>query len=220
MGIKETEKMLEESANNVELRDFSEVWQEIKGEIETPPKKTWAKKYFPALLAACLALIFAIALPIYFLSTPEEPEEIYFFDKLTSVEVEETTFFSELSTANITHVSFDEYVASGFTLFQTEDNKVKGGFVDLCDNIAAPTEMLKLKFYDESVKLDDAESEKVYSQAYSKDGLNVSYNIKASYPDYNIYIYEIFATYNKVNYVIEYTGCTADPTTFFNSFFK
>ncbi len=220
MGIKETEKLLEESANNVKMRDFSEVWQEIKEDVQVVPKKPWSKKYFPTILAACLAFIFAIALPIYFLNTPEVPEEIYYFDKLVSVEVDELTFFSDLSKANVTHVSFEEYMASGFTLYQTDNNIIKGGLIDLYDNIDAPTVIVKLNFYDESVKIDSILSEKVYSETYSKDGLSVSYNVGECHPEYNIYSYDIFATFNKVNYIIDYMGTASNPIDFFDSFFK
>lgn len=222
MDIKETEKMLEKSANDVKMRDFSEVWQDIKGDIEVPKKqknKIWSKKYFPAILAACFALIFAIGLPIFLLNPPETPEIIYYSDKLVSVDVDETTFFTGLSNANITHVDFFNYEGSTFVLYKTDDNLVKGGSVDLYDNMSTPTEIIKLKFYDASVNLDSGETEKVYEATYTKTNLTVSYNLKESFPEYNVYIYDIMASYNKVNYIIDYTCCLSDPTVFFDSFF-
>lgn len=222
MDLKETEKILEQSAKDIKMRDFSEVWQNIKGEIEVEQKqrkKLWAKRYFPAILAACLVLVFAIALPIYLHNIPKAPEEIYFQDSLISIEVNETTFFEELAKDKVSHVSFSNYKTSGCTLYKTEEGKTKGGFVDLYDNLTSPTEMLKIHFYDKSVQIED-ESEKVYDLSYSKDNLSVLYKVKSSYPEYNVYVYDINASYNKVNYLIEYTGNAADPIVFFESFFK
>ena len=222
MDLKETEKILEQSAKDIKMRDFSEVWQNIKGEIEIEQKqrkKVWAKRYFPAILAACLVLVFAIALPIYLHNIPEVPEVVYYADKLVMTKVDEATFFEELSKGKVNHVSFSNYKLKDCSLYQTEQGEAKGGYVDLCDDVNSPTEIIKLNFYDVSVQLED-ESEKVYDLSYSKDNLSVLYKIKNSYPEYNIYIYDIKASYNKVNYLIEYTGNVADPIVFFESFFK
>lgn len=222
MDLKETEKILEQSAKDIKMRDFSEVWQNIKGEIEVEQKqrkKVWAKRYFPAILAACLVLVFAIALPIYLHNIPEVPEVVYYSDKLISADVEESIFFDELKKGKVNHVSFSLYKTNDCVLYKTEENKAKGGYVDLYDNLTSPTEILKIKFYDESVQIED-EYEKVYDLSYSKGNLSVLYKVKSSYPEYNIYIYDIKASYNKVNYLIEYTGNAADPTVFFESFFK
>ena len=165
MDLKETEKILEQSAKDIKMRDFSEVWQIIKGEIEVEQKqrkKVWAKRYFPAILAACLVLVFAIALPIYLHNIPKAPEEIYFQDSLISIEVNETTFFEELAKGKVNHVSFSNYQTNDCTLYKTEQGEIKGGYVDLCDDVNSQTEVIKIKFYDESVQLED-ESEKVYN---------------------------------------------------------
>ena len=222
MDIKETEKILEQSAKNIKVRDFSEVWQEIKGELEVeekPKKKVWAKRYMPAILSACIVLIIAISLPIFLLNPVETPKKIFYQDQLVMVDVEETTFFNELSSAKVTHVSFSKYLATNCKLYKTDTNVAKGGSVDLYDDMSAPTEVIKIKFYDISVNLDDL-SEKVYELSYSKEGLSVSYNKLPSYPEYNIYSYDIMATFNKVNYFIEYMGGASNPETFFESFFK
>ena len=223
MDIKETEKILEQSAKNIKVRDFSEVWQEIKGELEVeekPKKKVWAKRYMPAILSACIVLIIAISLPIFLLNPQEQPEKIFYLDKLVYSEVDETSFFNELSSAKVTHVSFSKYLATNCKLYKTDTNVAKGGAVDLYDDMSAPTEVIKIKFYDISVNLDDSDSEKVYELSYSKEGLSVSYNNLPSYPEYNIYSYDIIATFNKVNYFIEYMGNASNPETFFESFFK
>ena len=167
MDIKETEKILEQSAKNIKVRDFSEVWQEIKGELEVeekPKKKVWTKRYMPAILSACIVLIIAISLPFFLLNIPEKPNEIFYRDKLVMVDVEETTFFSELSNAKVTHVNFSTYIVNSCSLYQTEDGKTKGGFVDLYDNLSTPTEMLKIQFYDEKVQIDD-DFEKNYDKS-------------------------------------------------------
>ena len=222
MDLKETEKILEQSAKDIKMRDFSEVWQNIKGEIEVEQKqrkKLWAKRYFPAILAACLVLVFAIALPIYLHNIPKVPEKVFFRDNLVMTKVDETTFFTELSNGKVTHVSFSKYKIKDCSLYQTEQGETKGGYVDLCDDVNLPTEIIKLNFYDVSVQLED-ESEKVYNSTYNKNGLTALYNVGDCYPEYNVYVYEMFVTYNKVNYIIDYMGNAADPIVFFESFFK
>ena len=44
MDIKETERILEESAKKIKVRDFSEVWAEIEDKIEPAPKKKFYQK--------------------------------------------------------------------------------------------------------------------------------------------------------------------------------
>ena len=53
MQDKELEKLLQEKADKTEMREFSQVWEEIKGEIVSPkPKKEFKwKKWFPSKTA-------------------------------------------------------------------------------------------------------------------------------------------------------------------------
>lgn len=217
MDIKETERILEESAKKIKVRDFSEVWSEIKDKVEPAPKKIfYQKKWFKPLLAACFALIFAIALPIFLLNPPTTPEEIYYEDKLNVVFVERIEFFDGLEESNISNVDFVGYELSRYVLYKTENDLVKGGSVDL-NNLST---YIKIRFYDKSVKIDDLQEDIKYENTYTNDGLTALYNIGEGYPDYNIYSYNIFASYNNVNYFIEYTGTASNPVDFFNSFFK
>ncbi len=116
----------------------------------------------------------------------------------------------------MSHVSFDSYETSQYVLYKTENQDAKGGAVDLYNSSA----YIKLKFYDKNVELNEKGAEKVYVNTYSNNGLTASYNIGEGYPQYNIYEYEIFATYNNVNYFIEYMGSAENPIDFFNSFFN
>ncbi len=220
MDIKETEKMLEQSASKMKMRDFSEVWNDIKDEIVVPKRKPWVKRFLPAIISACLVLIVAIALPIYFFNIPA-PDIIYYCDNLSLLNVSETEFYQGLFNENINHVDFNGYEIAEYNIYKTEDNLVKGGYVDLYlyDN-SVLIEKILIRFYDEKVELSDTDKNKEYSQTYEKDGLTTSYNVDNSYAEYNIYSYDIFATYNKVNYIIEYMGNVSNPVDFFESFFN
>lgn len=71
MDIKDVEKKLEEAAENMELRPFSERWDVIQGEINATTKtsikrkKISVKKWLPAVAAACTVVVSAaVIIPI------------------------------------------------------------------------------------------------------------------------------------------------------------
>ena len=89
MEEKEVEKRLKESAENIEVRDFSEVWQDIEHKVQ-PPKKRRYVRLFSGIAAALSVIICAVFIPLFFNPAPEQSEndqpddqeQVYFDDKL------------------------------------------------------------------------------------------------------------------------------------------
>ena len=153
MQDKEIEKILQEKAEKVEMREFSQVWQEIKGEMQEPEKKkTFGfKRWFPIFLAPFLAVFCIVFTPILIKQlTPVPPkEELFFSDELTSQSVSETEMLSGLSQANIVHVDLSEYIVENCSLYITDQNKVKGAIFNMVTNSG----LALVQLYDKSVDL-------------------------------------------------------------------
>ncbi len=207
---------LQQSADAIEVRDFSEVWADIEGKVVSACPKRRMPKWATALLSsvAAIALISAITLPIVL-----QGETVYLFDELNTKTVEVDEFFLRLNSSEVKCVDLTRYQASSTTIYQTEDEVVKGGKVDLKDSQDAPTFMMTLKFYDSSVQLENLDV--VYDTSYtSSNGAVVEYVLKTAMPDYNYYVYDMQASYRSVNYYMEYTCFTEDVTPFLDSFFE
>lgn len=140
MEIKEVEKQLEEAANDMELRPFSERWNEIKDEIQesemqtqpepqkTNRKKIPVKKWLPSVAAACLVFVGAsIILPLAFdqatkggdLYLPENDdvaqsdEDIYYEDNTSTFYTDPMPFEDvqkRMAAAAIPMVNVDGYM--------------------------------------------------------------------------------------------------------------
>ena len=78
---------------------------------------------------------------------------------------------------------------------------------------------LTVDFYDKSVKIDELLN-KSYDFDYSVNDAMIQYKIKETYPEDGIYIYDIRANFNSVNYFMEYMCFTEDIKPFLDEFFK
>ena len=222
MKDKELEKELENSIDNIEVRDFSLVWDDIKDKVK--PKKhtrrslimrwgTVAASFF------CLLMACSIILPIVIKQNTKESDVTYFMEQLGAVSVEEKQFYEELNKEDIKHVDFSRYVGNFYVLLQTEDYKTKGGSIELSDDLENPTFLLTLQFYDDRVKGESIASPE-FNLNYEVNGGIIYYRIKESYPEESWYIYELRANYNSVNYYMEYMCFTEDIKPFLDEFFK
>ena len=216
MQDKELEKVLQEKADNVKMRDFSEVWDEIKDEIrskEKEKKSIFKNKFFlifaPALLVICIALT-----PLFFLKPTPPPEEIFFADKLLVNTATTDELLEGLSLANVTHVNLSKYILTDTYLYYTENTEVKGAKLTFY-NESPTTFLAKMRFYDKSVDLNlDLE---VYESNIQVNSADVFYKFKSNSSGF--YDYEVYATYNNVKYVIEYSGVTDSLMDFLTDFF-
>lgn len=228
MEDKEIEKKLQDGADNIEVRDFSLVWKDIKSKI-VPSKK---KRFHWLPIAASVASIVvacSIIIPVA-LQSHEQPsignnqstgssEQVYFLDDLLLLETPSEDFLNLLTSANIEIVDISNYVISSSYLFKTPTQSVKGGRVELTDDLDSSMFYLVVDFYDESVKI-DVLLNRQYDFDYSVNDAMIQYKIKETYPEDGIYIYDIRANFNSVNYFMEYTCFTEDIKPFLDEFFK
>lgn len=219
MQDKEIEKILQEKAEKVEMREFSQVWQEIKGEMQEPEKKkTFGfKRWFPIFLASFLAVFCIVFTPILIKHlTPVPPkEELFFSDELTTQGVSETEMFSGLSQAKIFHVDLSQYLIDSCTLYLTDQNKVKGATFNMYSNGVVSCLAL-IKLYDKSVDL-KLNFSYLYDQTYKVNSTDVKYKFVEESGE--LYRYNFYAKHNSVQYVIEYSGVTDNLIDFLNEFF-
>ncbi|MBR2498752.1 MAG: hypothetical protein IKB67_03470 [Clostridia bacterium] len=212
MQEKELENLLQEKADKVEMREFSQVWNEIKGQIEEPKpqrKFVW-KRWAPAFASAFLVLCIALS-PIIINSLKPAPE-VFYSDDLSKQIVSESEMFDGLAQANISHVDLSEYSCINTFLYYTEDMSVKGASVSFYNNICAGI----IKLYDVSVDL-SLNLESLYDSSYKVSSTNVLYKFKQE--SGGLYEYSVYALHNKVQYVIEYTGLSDNLVDFLNEFF-
>lgn len=221
MENKDLEKQIKESVDNIEVRDFSLVWDDIKHRIE--PKKEPVKKKrvvrWVSVAASFVVLVIgcSIVLPIVINQGNKEP--IYFMEQLGAVTVQESEFYDALAKEKINHVDFSDYIQSNYTLLQTEGNITKGGAIDLSDDMEEPTFLISIRFYDDKVKGFELDSPK-FDLRYQVEGTIVYYRILEASPEESWYVYELCANHNSVNYYMEYTCFTEDITSFLDSFFS
>ena len=216
MQDKELEKVLQEKADNVKMREFSEVWDEIKDEISTQKKEKksiFKNKFFlifaPALLVVCIALT-----PLFFLKSTPTPDKTYYADKLISKSVVVEEALDGLKSASITHVDLSKYVFTETYLYNTEEGVVKGARLTFY-NETTMSFFAEMKLYDKSVDLKINTS--LYENNIQVNSADVFYKFKSNSSGF--YDYEVYATYNNVKYVIEYSGVTDNLMEFLTEFF-
>lgn len=229
MEEKEVEKRLKESAENIEVRDFSEVWEEIEHKVQ-PPKKQRIRsraRFAAGISAAFCVIICAVFIPLYFNLAPERsdnnqstesPEHIYLEDELYISAIDSEDFFSRLSASDINVVNIsDDYIISFSYLFLSSDQKVLGGMVELTDDVNNPTFFLAVQLYHQSVQSSRPTVD--YDYNYTVEGTVIEYRVKEAYPEEGVYIYDIKAKYLQTNYYMEYTCFSEDITSFLTDFF-
>ncbi len=222
MEDKELERILQEKADNVKMRDFSEVWQEIKGDIEgekvapTKTKKVGWKKWLSLSLASC-AIIVAIVLAPFLIKEPKiAPEEIFFTDELSKQIVSVDEMFEGLSQANINHVDFTNYTVYDSILCFSENNDIKGAEIKLYSETPICF-FAEMYIYDNDVEL-NVDVEKDYDASCKVNATSAYYKFKQEKD--GLFYYDIFAVHNTVQYVIEYTGNSNNLMDFLNDFFS
>lgn len=218
MQKKEIEKVLQEKADKIEMREFSQVWDEIKGEINSPEKKKirW-KKWLPMACASAVLVVCVVLLP-FLIDTSSKPippaEEVYYADVLEKQDVLESEMLEGLVQAGISHVELDEYTLGECGLLITEDNKIKGASTNIYNN--PTTFFAKVDIYDKSVDL-KINLVATYDAQCKVNSTDVYYKLKQE--SGGMYEYIAYAVHNKVQYAIEYTGFSDNLIEFLNDFF-
>ena len=219
MDNKEVEKKIQESADNIEVRDYSLIWNNIKDRVQPEKKRKKRRRWLPVVVsAACVALVCAVAVPVAVNHLGAGKETTYFDDELISEAMPLDKLCEELTAAGIEYADFSGYEIVGSMLLKTGDFKVKGGLVELTDNSENPTFFLFLRLYDEDVIVEFV-PEIVYDSRYVANGTEVEYTIQEATSD-GVYVYNIHANYRGANYYMEYTCFTEDITPFLDAFFS
>jgi len=217
MQNKELEKILQEKADKTEMRDFSLVWDDIKDEIlpkEKEKKSIWKKKFFLIFAPTLLVICIAISSLFFFRPTPPT-DKIYFDDELIKNSATLNDAMSGLSNANISHVDLNRFGFSGTYLYYTDKMEVKGGYFEFY-NENPTTFFAKMKLYDKSVEL-NLDIENLYDTNCQVNSADVYYKFKSV--NGGFYEYSVYATFNKVQYLIEYSGVTDNLMEFLTDFF-
>ena len=219
MDDKEVEKRIRESVDNIEVRDYSLIWNNIKDRIQPEKKRKKRRHWLPiAVSAACVALVCAVAIPVAVNHLGSEPPTVYFYDELVTEAMSLDELCEELTAAGIEYADFSGYEIVGSMLLKTGDFKVKGGLVELTDDSENPTFFLAVRLYDEDVIVRFV-PEIVYDSHYVANGTEVEYMIQEATSD-GVYVYNICANYRGANYYMEYTCFTEDITPFLDAFFS
>lgn len=229
MDDKEVEKKLQESADNIETRDFSLVWKDIQHKVEVPQKKMPAFWWKLAASAASIAVACSIIIPLAINQNQQQADTdssssssqqlVYLADELSVVDATAEDFFNQVAMAGIDLVDVSDYMVVSSALFKAPDAVVKGGQLELTDDLENSTVFLMLRMYDQSVVVED-ELQTQYNFNYTVNDASIEYRIKEAYPDVGIYIYDIKANANSVNYYMEYTCFTEDIKPFLDEFFQ
>lgn len=221
MENKDLEQELQKRAENIEVEDFSLIWENIKdrGAVVYRERRL-ISRWLPVIASAvCVALVCVVAIPIALsLSQPDEPPMDFFSNQLVSETLAVEEIYAQLSEAEINHVDLTGFNGDIGLLLKTAKHVVKGALIEFTDNLDNPTFYLSLRLYSDDVKVTDVVV--VYDFSYSVNGAVIEYRVKEAYPEDSIYIYDIQANYHHVNYYIEYTCFTDDITPFLNEFFQ
>lgn len=214
MQDKELEKFLQEKADQTKIRDFSEVWNEIKDQIVEPKRKSKRnfKKWLPMVLASAAVVVCLIISPIVINSLKPTPEEVFYSDELNLQSVLSQEMIDGLSQASIFSVDLTKYTIDLCKLLITEDNIVKGATFMMYGETA----LVNMYLYDKTVDL-KLELEKLYDSTCKINTADVHYKFKQE--NNGMFEYDVYAVHNNVQYVMQYTGLSNNLMEFLNNFF-
>ena len=89
MQEKELDNLLKESVENEKVRDFSNVWNDIKEEVLPQKKQQYVfwKRWVPIVLTSVMVIVCVILSPLLINepSVPENPQEEIFYSDRKSV---------------------------------------------------------------------------------------------------------------------------------------
>lgn len=183
MEYKDIEEKLQNAASKIKKPEFSEIWEEIKDEInvsdvaEIKRKRTRKrlKKFLPA--AATTVGIVSAAAVIISVMTHKPQKEIYFMDQLGAVSVTESEFYEDLEESQIKHVDFSGFIIQSYTLLKTNSLVTKGGLIEVYDDEDAATMFATIKFLDASVEIEE-EKYSDYDLTYTVNNTEIKYKLK------------------------------------------
>ena len=223
MKEKEIEQFLQEKADEIEIRDFESVWGEVKDKIVV--KKKQRRKWKWISIAACFVGVITAGmfiLPNVVSNQPdnlEEPEIIFLSEQLSSAAVTENDFYENFNAANINCIDVSNYDVLNYALFYTENQEVKGGTLDFCDNEENPSYFVILHIYDKSVQFPKNLYNDYTLSMETSNGANVQYKLDSYSEEDGLYVYRAKAVFNSTSYLVEYNTFENNPAQFFEELF-
>lgn len=216
MQDKDFDKLLRESVNKEPVREFSEVWAEIKDQLEPKKKEkkiSW-KKWFPIALTSVAVIVCVVLLP-FLIKQPELPqEEVFYADTFQTQMVELSTFLDGLSELNVSNITSERYQITETKLYFTEENKLKGASsIIYAESPVATFAKIEMYYKDVDAGID---LEFNYDKTCQVKSASVHYKFKQEVD--GIYTYDIYILNKDIQYVMEYTGLSDDLSEFLNYF--
>lgn len=166
------EKRLKESADKIEMKEFSERWEVIRERIvderEIGPKVPCAqkvavtavggdnlhnnntKKVSFAVGLCCLFLLIVMAIVLPLVLKKDNTKNYLALDELYSVNVTNEKFEAEINASGIKLLDFSNYNTVSHRLLYSSDGQLKGGYFDLADEECAVA--LTVLFHTDDVK--------------------------------------------------------------------
>ncbi len=216
MENKDVEKKIKESYDQIEMEDFSAVWNRIKDNAEVrKPKKSNKWKIFVAS-AACLVVLLGILIPVI-LNNRNKPTT-FFEDKLSFEVVTYETFTESLDFAGMSTVSFSDYSIVNCKVYSI-NNTTKGGAIEFVDDSNSPSYMATVKVYTKDVLFVDNEVfTPDYTHTVGKTSIQVDSQENAT--GNGLFVYDVRAVHNNIKYKILLKGIDEDIRPFLNEFFE
>lgn len=219
MDDRELEKELQERADGLKSRDFSEVWAEIGGEIQSrSAERRRQKRWIMAGAAACLVLLCCVGLIIGLYVRPDD--KVYFYPgSLGETLMEDLDQFeAELAKVGIFPVDFSRYEVSACALLQTNDTlETKGGAVSINYDLEDPPFLLDVRFYDRTVAV--RENYLYYENYFTVNSAQIWYDVKEYDETDGYHCYAVTAKHKGLTYVMEYSVFADDIEEFLTEFF-
>lgn len=207
MEKKEIEEELKKNAKRTEMKSFSVHWDKIKCEVggkEKTEKRNRKPIFYWFSAVACCALTLAIVLPIAL----QNKKPIVYFDSGNLVESFTKTkeeFYEGIDSIGMKLVDIEQFSPRVYVWYQEKDTEaIRGGVVDIYDDDDAPSMLVIIKFYDQTIRLNDAQMPDC-DQFYETNGISVGYQSLGGNEDEG-YSYLAYSVYNDVQYMIEYWG--------------
>lgn len=242
MTNEELERKLQEAADQIQPRDFKEVWSGIGPQIKRKKKaerRRVLRRWIPAVTsAACVLVGCVFAMRAVYQNSlqvetpPEAPpastvtdppvseppmEEVYFADDLFfEGDLQDDEFDRIIEQTDMQLIVLTDYCITQANICKTENGIVKGGVLELLNSADNPTCVMRLKFYDADVEVSENE-EIVYDQQYTTtSGAVVEYVVEDLGGARK---YCVKTVYKDLQYFLEYTTVSDAGTQFFEELF-
>lgn len=213
MDDKELENMIKTSADEIEMKDFSQRWAEIKDRLPIEKKRIRVSmKHILAIASSVAILILAVVLPIALL--PSNESHYFTVNDVVLSGVSKEEFYSELGSTKLEIVNFQQYNFDEYFLGRTDDSIARGGRV-IYNNENGESEFLfSVTFFSAEIIIDESEYADLEDEMVV-EGVAIRYKTNAD----ELFENKAMFSYNEVNYFVDYTSLNDDLASFLEQLF-